>query len=132
MSKLEKKDMPKTNQDLLSLEEREKEEFSKRVERLVKKEKQALVRRETGMSLLSPFTSILAVMVAKGPAWLGAFITARQASEFGHELKNLQEMADYRIIGSKLFLEFAREADASMPEVERDVKKADKLKSNIS
>ena len=117
------------------VEDFEKEEkrkaFADRVEDSVKKEKRALVVRETAMSVLSPITSILSPWVGKHFGWLGAFILARQGTALGSEMKNLQEMQDYRVIGNKLFMEFAREADATMPEVERDVKKASKLKSSI-
>lgn len=120
-----------TKDEQNSWNKKESQDFTKRIENLIKDEKKSLIIRETTTTLLSPITSILAPWTSQGISYLAGYAGLRMSSTHAQSIKPFAEETEYRCIGNKLFRVFSQEAVQTMPEIERESKDANFLKDNI-
>ncbi len=106
-------------------------QFSKKIENILKKEKKSLVARETLVNILRSIPPILAPWTSRGLEYLAGYTTITAGSQYLNETKNFTEESEYRIIGNKLFITFTEEINRTMPEIEREAKSPDFLKSSL-
>lgn len=112
-------------------EQQEIKNFSKRIENMLTVEKKSLVRRETWTNILRSIPPILAPWTSRGLEYLAGYTGVSSISQYLNETKNFIEESEYRAIGNKLSVSFIDEVDKTMPEVEREAKNADYLKTSI-
>ena len=105
--------------------------FSNRIENMLKKEKKSLVARETWVNILRSIPPILAPWTSRGLEYLAGYTGIVSGSQYLNETKNFMEDSEYRAIGNKLSVSFINEVDETMPEIEREAKNADYLKTSI-